>query len=272
MKKYLNFRSFVAISLSISILFLGASCDKEPVDERPELPPVESLVMDFSDFGQQPGGMKGTAVSYESFLHSYLSVFFWNVASTVTFAVPVAAYGHALQQNPVYLGDHTWEWSFDFTVANLNYKATLTGARISNEEFSMEMVIALSAAPIQGVKWFDGVVRYDHTHATWNLYKNGSVKVLEAEWNKDYESGDADMTYTYTEEGHEEDGSYIMLAYMPEEFYNAAYTISLAAGVTNIEWNTNTKEGRVKDPVKFGDSEWHCWDTDENGLADKVCE
>ena len=98
------------------------------------------------------------------------------------------------------------------------------------------------------------------------------MKVLEAEWNKDYESGDADMTYTYTEEGHEEDGSYIMLAYMPEEFYNAAYTISLAAGVTNIEWNTNTKEGRVKAPVKFGDSDWHCWDTDENGLADKVCE
>lgn len=272
MKKYSNLRSFVAISLSISLLFFGTSCDKEPVNERPDLPPVESLVMDFSDFGQQPGGMKGSAVSYENFLYSYLSVFFWNVASTVTFAVPVAAYGYALQQNPVYLGDHTWEWSFDFTVANLNYTATLTGARISNEEFSMEMVIALTAAPEQGVKWFDGVVRYDHTHATWNLYKNETVKVLEAEWNKDFETEEADLKYTYVEAGQNETDSYIMLAYMPEEFYDAAYTISLAAGATDIEWNTTTKEGRVKAPVKFGDSDWHCWDTEENGLADKVCD
>ena len=269
MKKNSNIRSFIAITLSISLLFTTVSCDKEPVADRPDLPPLESLVMDFSDFNEQPRGKKGTDASYENFLHSYLTVFFWNVASTVTLALPVAAYGVALQQDPEYVGDHTWEWSFDFPLNSLNYTATLTGARISNEEFSMKMVIALAAAPNLGVKWFDGVVRYDHTHATWNLYKDGTVKVLEAVWNKDFETEEADLKYTYVEPEQDETGSYIMLAYTPEEFYDAAYTIQLAAGMTNIEWNTVTIEGRVMDPVKFGDSDWHCWDAN---AMDKICE
>lgn len=271
MKKYLNFRVLALISVAISLMLSFNSCDKEIVDNRPVLPPVESMVMDFSDFDEQPG-KKSASASYENFLHSYFSVLFWNVASTVTLALPVTAYGVALQQTPDYLGDNTWEWDFDFPLNSLNYTATLTGIRISNEEFSMEMVIASALTPNQGVKWFDGVVRYDHTQATWNLYKDGSVKILEAEWNKDFVTEEADLTYTYTEPGQAETGSYIMLAYEPQEFYDAAYTISLVAGETVIQWNTTTIEGRVKDPVKFEDFAWHCWDTEAMGLINKDCE
>ncbi len=272
MKKQLNFKSLASILLTISLLVPFTSCDKEPVEDRPELPPLESLVMDFSDFSEQPGGKKGTVATYENFLHSYLSVAFWNIASTITLALPVTAYGVALQQVPEYMGDHTWDWSFDFPLNLLNYTATLTGTRISNEEFTMEMVISLAVSPDQGVKWFDGVVRYDHTHATWNLYKDGSVKVLEAEWNMDFETEEGDLTYTYVEVGHEQTGSYIMLEYLPDMFYDASYTISLAAGETMIKWNTETIEGRVKDPIKFQNSDWHCWDSAANGFVDKVCD
>ncbi len=215
--------------------------------------------------------MKAAEGTYVNFLHSYLTVFFWNVATTVTFAPPIIAYAYSLQQTPEYLGDNTWEWAYSVAVGQDSLMVTLTGARINNEEFSMEMIIASSQAPEAGVKWFDGVVRYDHTHADWNFYKEGSVKALEAEWNKDFETEVADLTYTYTEAGNEQNGSYIMLAYDPAEVYDASYSISLAAGMTNIEWNTTTKEGRVKDEVKFGDTEWHCWDTHANGLVDKIC-
>ena len=136
----------------------------------------------------------------------------------------------------------------------------------------MEMIIALVTAPDPGVKWFDGIVRYDHTHATWNMYKEGSTKVLEAEWDKDFETEEGNLTYTYVELGQEETGSFIMFSYMPEMFYDAAYTISLAAGDTKIEWNTATIEGRVLDLNKFEDSGWHCWDSAANGFVDKVCE
>lgn len=227
--------------------------------------------MDFSDFSDAPAGAKGTGASHENFTHAYISVAYWNVATSLTLALPVAAYGYALHQEPEYLGDHTWEWSFEFSMNSLVYSATLTAKRLSNEEFSAEMVIGLALIPEQGVKWFDGIVRYDHTHAAWNLYKEGSVKIIEAAWNHDFETEAADLTYTYVEPGQEETGSYIMLAHMPQEVYDASYTISLANNLTNIEWNITTKEGRVKDPGKFGDIQWHCWDEAVNGLMDMVC-
>ena len=136
----------------------------------------------------------------------------------------------------------------------------------------MEMVIALAAVPTAGVKWFDGTVRYDHTHATWTMYETGTIPVLEIEWNKNFVTEEADLTYTFTKQGHQEEGSYIMADYNPDEFFDAAYTISLAEGMTNIEWNTITIEGRVKSPVHFLDDAWHCWDTQANGLMDKVCD
>jgi hypothetical protein len=142
MKKKLNFRSLIAISLSLSILFTGLSCNKEDPDNPPELPPVESLVMDFSDFSQQPGAKKSTEGTYVNFLHSYLTVLFWNIAATVTFAPPIIAYSYALQQTPEYLGDNTWEWGYSVPWDNDSLLVTLTGARINNREFSMEMVIA----------------------------------------------------------------------------------------------------------------------------------
>ena len=134
------------------------------------------------------------------------------------------------------------------------------------------MKIGLALLPGQGIKWFDGEIRYDHTHAIWNLYKEGTVKVLEAEWHKNFETEAADLKYTYVEPEQEETGGFIMFEYMPQEVYDAAYTISLAAGTTEIEWNITSKEGHVKDQVKFGDTNWHCWDSHANGLADMDCQ
>ena len=271
MRKYLRFRSITAVLLSVSILFSVSSCDKEPVDERPDLPPVESMMMDFSDFDEAPPGTKGTLKTYQNFWYSWFTVGIVNVYATVVTVLPVTAYTYALQQTPVYVGDYTWEWSFDFTL-DFEYTATLTGARINNEEFSMEMVIALAAAPAAGVKWFDGVVRYDHTRATWIMYEEGTTPVLEIEWNKDFETEKADLTYIFTKPGHPQNGSSAMAKYNPDEFFDAAYNISLAEGETNIQWNTTTIEGRVKSPVHFGDDAWHCWDSQANNLADKVCD
>ncbi len=265
-------RMTAMVTLAATILFITASCDKEPVENRPDLPPVESMMMDFSDFATQPAGMKSSEASYVNFVLSYTTVSFWNASAVLVSAIPVAAYTHALSQTPDYLGDNTWEWSFEFPLNSMNYTATLTGQRISNEEFTMEMIIALSSLPDQGIKFFDGVVRYDHTSADWTFYKEGSNAVLEVAWNMDFETEAADLTYTYVEADQEETGSYIMLEYTPGEVYDASYTVSMSQGMTNIEWNTSTIEGRVKSPAYFEDDLWHCWDSYANGLADIDCE
>jgi hypothetical protein len=270
-KKLRIFR-IASVTMAVSLLFVITSCDKEPEGNRPDLPPLESLFMDFSDFDSPVADVKSSVESHNNFNHAFTSLVFWSGASAVTMALPVAAYGYALEQEAVYLGENSWEWAYDFKWNNIDYKATLTGVRINNEEFSLEMVIAPAAFPEQGVLWFDGVVRYDHTHATWNIYREGTTVLLGIEWSKDYELGDASLQYTYTEPDQEETGSFIKYEYNPMELYDASFTVSLATGTTLIQWDTTSIEGRVQDEVKFGDDGWHCWDSLENGLADKICE
>lgn len=259
--------------LALTVLFVTTSCDKEPKGERPELPEAEILFMSYADYTEEPGGAKGSLATYENFLHAYGTLLFWHSpVITVHTALPVAAYTIALNQEAEYLGENTWEWSYEIDWFGTDYIVTLTAARINNEEFSIEMDVALASLPNLGVKWFDGVVRYDHTQASWSIYKEGSVAIVEAEMDKDYETEAGSLKYTYVEPEMDETGSYILYEYVPDAAFDASYTVSLSASMTEIEWLTSTKEGHVKDEVKFGDTAWHCWDSLENGLMDKTCE
>jgi hypothetical protein len=269
MRKRLNLKALLMLAIFGTSLFMVSSCSKE---DPPELPPIESMLMDFSVFEEEPGQAKGTQETYWNFIYSAATVTIVSAAVQVYSVLPVAAYAKALQQSPVYMCDHVWEWSFDFMLNNLQYSATLTGERISNEEFSMEMVIGLTAVPSSSVKWFDGEIRYDHTHAIWTFYEEGSIPALEVEWNKDFETEAADLTYTIVKTGHPEVDSYISYTYIPGAEYDASFEISVTAGITEIEWNTATLKGRVMSVAHFQDDAWHCWDSQANGLMDIICE
>ena len=138
------------------------------------------LMMSFSDFDAVRGETKASGEPHLHFNYAFRSLVFWSGASAVTMALPVAAYAYALEQGVEYLGDNSWEWAYSFHWSGLDYTATLTATRINNEEFSLEMLITLSSMPEQGVKWFDGIVRYDHTQANWTIYRAGSIDVLDA--------------------------------------------------------------------------------------------
>lgn len=274
MKNFKELRIFriTAVLMAVSLILISTSCDNEPVEDRPELPPLESLAMSFSDFNAARGDTKASGEPHLHFNYAFSSLAFWSGASALTMALPVAAYTYALQQGVEYLGDESWEWAYGFQWSGLDYTATLTATRINNEEFDLEMIIASSADPEQGVRWFDGVVRYDHTRADWSIYKSGSIEMLEIAWTKDFELGDASLLYTYVEPQVLETGSYIKYEYAPLEAYDASFTVALSKGTTLVQWNTTSKEGRVQDEERFGDAEWMCWDSLENGLVDKVCD
>jgi hypothetical protein len=268
MKKYSFINSTFVFLLIGSIILFNTSCKKDKAGEKPELPPVSSLIMDFSDFDSRPDE-KGT--TYANFVYSYLNVFFWNTMATGSLALPAVAYGHMLNQNALYLGDNVWQWEDSFTYDQTDYVATLTAARLNNDEFSVEMVIAEEATPALGFKWFDGIVKYNHTSASWNIYKyigGSTVKIFEVDWTMDYEEDSSSLLYVYVAPEQQETGSSISFGIDPALEYDAWYTITLSSETIQIEWDRATKAGRVKNPDHFTDSDWHCWDA---YLADTDC-
>lgn len=273
MRNTLKFKIITVPLIALALFLSTTSCDKEPKGDRPDLPPAEVLFMDYSDFAEEPGTVKGSAESYYNFLHAYGSLLFWHSpAITLYTALPVAAYRIAFVQEVEYKGDNTWEWSYDVPLGEATYVVTLTAVRINNDEFSIKMDVALESLPNLAVKWFDGVIRYDHTEADWTIYKEGDVAVVNAEMRVNYETDVASLKYTYVEPEMAENGSYILYEYDAEAVFDAAYTVDWSEGMTEIEWDLESKEGHVKDEVRFQDTEWHCWESFANGLADKVCE
>ncbi|MBE0654659.1 MAG: hypothetical protein IH594_12720, partial [Bacteroidales bacterium] len=249
-----------------SVLFTYTSCEKDE-PEAPELPPLEAFAMDFSDFSNPNYAMaskKSATDPYYNFGYSFVTVTAWNTVATLVMAIPTATYAAALNDTPEYLGDNTWEWNFNAQVQSFSYSARLVATRISNEEFKAEMFVSSSSsvfASFEDFKWFEGVIRYDHTHASWTLYESPSnpTALLTMEWNKDFETGLWDITYTNVKQGAAESGSYIKFEVTDDSQYDARYTISSNEGMVKIEWNRETKAGRVMSPIFFEDSLWRCW-------------
>ena len=110
---------------------------------------------------------------------------------------------------------------------------------------------AFSYEAFEDFKWFEGTIRYDHTHASWQLFESpaSNVQWLDIEWTKDWEADTSQITYTNVKAGSEEFGSYITYGIVDDSDYDAFYTLSAATNEVNIKYNTETKAGRVKSPA-----------------------
>lgn len=252
--------SISLMAMAVMITLVLTSCSKNDEGGAPTMPPIESFQMDFSDFTEFPDttASKKSLQTYQHFTYSYVTVGVWNLVTTVALAVPVAVYLKSFEHTPEFLGDDTWQWIYSVDT----YTARLVTTRISNEKFTAEMFISKTGAgAFEDFKWFEGTVRYDHTHASWKLYESqtNNVQWLDIEWTKDWEAGTSAITYTNVKAGSEELGSYITYGIVDDPAYDAFYTLAAATNEVNIKYNTETKAGRVKSPVHFGDSEWHCW-------------
>ncbi len=248
--------------LLFGVMFAVASCEKgDP--EAMALPPAESLVIDWSKF---PSNDKKSAeeaeLIYGNYLYSLGTVVVWNTVVAANMAIPAIAYTAAFDHTPVYLGDDAWEWSYNVPYNQRTIVVRLTGTRIDNETYSMEMVLS-EAGGFDEFKWFEGVIRYDHTAANWTLRHgpDNPVDYLAIDYEKDFETEVKNIRYTVIDPQNDLYNGYVEFGIDPELDLDAHYTVSGSDSIIFIEWNTVNYMGRVKAQHHFGDANWHCWDT-----------
>ncbi|MFC2091076.1 hypothetical protein ACFLT1_09910 [Bacteroidota bacterium] len=248
-----------SLIFAMGIILTFTSCEQQP--EQMKLPPKDALSIDLKQFPSNT--TKSAELTAANWLYSYVTVFAWNVVLVVNVAVPVIAYAEALDRAPVFLGDYTWEWSYDITVQQIDYHVSLIGSRIDNENFSVEMNLSRKDSLFYDFKWFEGVVRYNHTMADWTISHSpdNPTEYLDIHFEKDFITEVSSIRYTVIDPNNELYNAYIEYGLDPGLDLDAYYTIAKSDNTTSIEWSRISNAGRVMDMAHFQDDLWHCWDT-----------
>lgn len=271
--KTLNLKSVKIYSL---LFFILIGCSKTDVNgpdgEAPTIPPKESFVMDFSNF-QSSGSMSKTnqILSKQNWGWAALNVGIWNTMITVGLAVPVAAFVESFNHDPVEQEDGTWIWQYDFNVFNIKHTAELHG-KIEASGVTWKMYISKENF-YDNFLWYTGESDFLAIQGNWilNHEPNNPEPLLDITWNRNPQEGTANIKYTNIEPDGAENGGYIFYGIVNETPYDTFYDIFNKGkdNHTHIKWNRTSKDGRVKDPLHFGDDDWHCWD---HTLEDATCQ
>jgi hypothetical protein len=265
MKKFFSITLIIVLAVN-----LFHSC-KEDKGNPPTLPPLETMTIDFSNFttqkksGDSETFVKGTNTSNWEFAAIVAGV--WKLIIGTTLAVPVQSFKIAIDQTPVLLETKTWQWSFTATVATVTYKARLTGQIRTSDVLWKMYVSKEGTGAFAEFVWFEGTSNLDGTGGQWILNESSSSPepFLQIDWTKTGASVGT-VKYSFVKDLDSFKTSYIEYG-LTSNPLNAYYTIHYYNGVkfsdVNVEWNTTTKNGRVKCLDYLGDTDWHCWDSNK---------
>jgi hypothetical protein len=264
---------FLALVILVPGYFL-TGCKKDKGDP-PVLPPPESMIIDFSNFvslkkgAAMPAGQKGTDDSSWEFAASVARV--WSSMVTSTLAIPIASYTDSGNQTPVYLSQDNWQWSYDFTVTNLTYKARLTGV-IGTSDVKWKMYISKEGTGgFSEFLWMEGTSKPDGTEGKWVLNESpkSPAAMLQINWTKTGTTIGF-IKYTYVKNDNFKN-SYIDYGNTTSTQYDKYYKISYATVsgtyIADVEWNTTSQNGRVKCLNYLGDTLWYCWDSNNLNIV-----
>lgn len=278
-----SMKKFRYILIACTILFF-ISCDNTgDTNENSELqlPPYQSMAIDFSDFMEDSNSGKSATASKVggNWLYSRIVVGVWNTALFTTLAVPVASFKSAFAHKPEYLGDNIWQWAYTVDGFTSQYGARLTGELTDGEVLWKMYLTKTGIGAFEEFLWFTGASAKDVSNGHWILNQSAEFpdQMLRIDWEVENEEI-RDIKYTWVRELDDEDNtdhfkdSYLEYG-LQEGDYNVFYNVHAYDADTegfvdvNIEWNRTAYNGRVMSPSYFEDSSWHCWDTVGDDVA-----
>lgn len=265
-----GFSSKCSIAAALLMAGLTASCSSttDPNEEPPLLPPEASMVIEFGDFmssGPSPAASLQSVGA--NWTRSAVIVVSWNTVLSTVLATPVSAFVAAASQQGDLQEDGSWAWVFDFTVVGISHSARLEGSFVP-QGVQWDMFIS-KAGEYSNFHWFSGVSNILATSGQWNLNRNPAdpTPFMQIDWTRNPNAGTGDIQYTNVLPGADENGAYISYGLTAGTF-DAFYEIfsSSSSNLTSIEWTRQSKDGRVKDELFYGDTVWHCWDVSLNDV------
>ena len=270
MKKSVIGKSLVAAFLAGHLFSCTDDANEVAQETAPTVPPVATFAMDLSAFPTSNNGR--TMETRYNHGHAALNFGFWHLVTSVQLAIPVAAFRESFNHPAKYLADEQrWLRKYQVPVGQDTFEAKLY-AKLSDQNVTWEMNLSKEGV-YENFKWFTGTSKFDGTGGSWTVRidPEGSPReALQIDWKKESDEV-AELQYTSIDESNEYVDSYIKVGKSESDDFNTYYQVynGKEDNLLKIEFNTETKVGRVADTKRFKDEAWHCWNTT---LEDTVCE
>ncbi len=175
-------KNFILILFALLLLF---SCKKEETTATaPQLPPAETMVI---DFGQLGNAEKSAGFAKTNWMFSATTVGAWNVIIGTTFIIPVAAFKSAFNYQPVQIDGLSWQWQYAVDGFTSQYTARLVGT-LEADQVKWEMYITkIGIEPFDEFLWFEGTSKTDGTSGQWILNHSAAFpeKTVQIDWKKE---------------------------------------------------------------------------------------
>jgi hypothetical protein len=290
--KTLRGRTLMHLLFVLAILVLIPGCGD--TSGAPTIPPIETFLIPFDAFTGNATStsifvnesqMQTTLLSLSdseqlalplalssnksNWNHAALNVGFWSAVVVVGLAVPVAAFQASFRNIPLQQPDGSWIWSYSVLIRGSIHSAELHGQFIP-EGVHWDMRIS-KEDEYQDFLWYYGESNLPATEGFWILKQNPDVPndLLQIDWSRDISTGTYSIKYINIVPDGPENGGYIDVQYTDDIPYDYIWDIYNKGqdNHTYIEFSGSTGEGRVKDLNRFGDDDWHCWDSDRMNVA-----
>lgn len=263
-------RTLLAPFFIAFIVALLNSCDSSTSSEiePPELPPVESLDMSYSLFTDgelQPesgASLIDVETPYSNFLQASARVLFLNGIVSSKLALPVAVIAGAEAVDPELNDEGAWEWDYSVSSANREYAVRITAEEAEDGEVSWSVFVTNSDLDLDSELLFSGVSSPDNTDGEWMFYQiiglNSGEAVSGLSWEITNNS-ESTLRFEVLTDRMNRLGDTITLQ-KGDSVKKTIYTDAEENTTTEIEWNTDTKEGYLISP-NYNVGEQACWDS-----------
>jgi hypothetical protein len=253
----------------LAVAMFGCTNNTEPESPAPDLPPLQSMQMDLSFFGD-PGTAGAAAAAAEAtglklnFLNAAVRAAFVNVAVITVLTPPSLAFAAAIHTFPSY-DDGSYLWIYTWVDNGQDHQIRLRGTPDGNR-VDWELYVVLPGAEAE--LWFRGQSHTDRDEGYWvfsDFTAPGDPEVLRIDWDVNSET-DAELRFLNIHAGREEEGDELRYR-VDGPMHSIEFSDASTGEDWDIIWNEVDGSGSLRVPG-YNNGERACWDTDQN---DVVC-
>lgn len=277
----------LALLFSVSVM---QSCQKDEITEppvevdAPELPKLAMFTMPTSEFdpalvdtsGLNKNPNRFLTDTYFNWFHAAINLVVWHTVVALNTAAPIAAFQAAFYVQPVFIGNLTFEWAYDYTapveLGGHTYNVSLTGQWNPDfQEVYWEMHLSQEGGYTDFL-WYTGTTSVDNNTSQFSLNHQpyNPQNFIQLDYQGDESTGEEHLRFTNIIPSSLDFGDYIEYHKVPGAPLDRGFNVLADPGnLLEIQWHETTKEGRVRHEQRFGDTDWHCWDGE---LKDVVCD